>query len=477
MSDHKALLKHSSNYFFATLATKALAFVSIPVYTRLLTVEEYGVVGVFMSVVGIAQVLFTLDSEVAISRYYYDAESIDDFKRFVGTTLSLTLIILCCTSMIFILITPFLADSLSFPVKLTFCLLPVALYNLTNSIFTQIYNPLLQSKKIAVVSSIQAYLAFGLSVLCMFFLPVEKYYGYVYGNIIAMILLGTYLFHQIRFYCILSFKKSHIRYILNYCIPYMPYTLSGVILLQFSRIFLGNNQGYNLAGSYTLTTNIATLMMIVVTITHNAWNPYYFRYMNAKDTTSLDSDYNLIWRTTLLIAFGLSAFGYELALALSKGGDYLKTMYVLPLLVLGYVIFQWSYVYLRNTGYAKRNIWNAYCVLISGVSNILFNAYFVSRYGEIGAAVATLSSYFILLILSYITNRFIIRGYVPHLGLFVKPFLVLVPFLIAISIIYVYHFSFVSSFILKLLLFVILSFIYFCAYKDKLKVLIKRVES
>lgn len=40
MSDFKALAKHSTNYLFATMATKALAFISIPVYTRLLSVFE-----------------------------------------------------------------------------------------------------------------------------------------------------------------------------------------------------------------------------------------------------------------------------------------------------------------------------------------------------------------------------------------------------------------------------------------------------
>lgn len=38
MSDFKALAKHSTNYLFAIMATKALAFISIPVYTRLLSV-------------------------------------------------------------------------------------------------------------------------------------------------------------------------------------------------------------------------------------------------------------------------------------------------------------------------------------------------------------------------------------------------------------------------------------------------------
>ena len=224
MSNHKDLLRHSRNYLFANLATRALAFVSIPVYTRLLTVEEYGIVGVFMSLVGIATVLFTLNFDVAISRYYFDAKNENDFKSFVGSNIILTVIVLCITSILFFLFLPIISEVLSFTPILTMCLLPVALYNVTNRIFEQIYNPMLQSKKFAIVSSIQIYLGFALSVLFMFVLSTKKYFGYIYGNILAMLILSVYLYKQIRPYCIFSFKRSYSKYILNYCVPYIPYT-------------------------------------------------------------------------------------------------------------------------------------------------------------------------------------------------------------------------------------------------------------
>ena len=128
MSDLKALFKHSRNYFYATMATKALSFISIPVYTRLLTVEDYGVVNVFMSFVGIVAVLLTLSSEVSIGRYYYDAKSEEDFKRFVGTSLRLTGIILGVMTLLFIVGLNIIANVIGMPPRLTLCLVPVALF-------------------------------------------------------------------------------------------------------------------------------------------------------------------------------------------------------------------------------------------------------------------------------------------------------------------------------------------------------------
>ena len=467
MSDHKSLFKHSRNYFFATIATRALAFVSIPVYTRLLTVEEYGVVGVFMSLIGIISVLLTLDSDVAISRYYYDAKDEEDFKEFVGTNIRLSSIIFALTSFIFIALLPFLAKAMSFPKLLVVCFIPVSLYEILHRMFESIYQPLLQSKKIAIVSSAKAYLAFGISAVFMLLMKDEKYYGYVFGNIAAMLVMGSYMVGQIKKYYKRAYKKEHIKYIFNYCLPYIPYTLSGVLLSQFSRIFIGNNQGFALAGSYTLTTNIAALMLIVIGITHNAWNPYYFQYMTDRDYKSVNNDYNLIWRCTIVGAFFIAAFGYELALILSKGDDYLETLRVLPPLVVGFILYQWAYVYLRNTGFAKRNIWNAYCVIGSGVANVLLNAILVPYYQETGAAIATFSSYLVLLVLSYLTNRFVIKEYVPRLWFFVKTVLFSLPFFFIISIVYWIDLGFITSLIIKIVLCLVVSIVMLLPYKEQ----------
>lgn len=469
MSDHKALAKHSWNYMLATLATKALAFVSIPVYTRIMSIEEYGIVGVFMSITGIVTVLLTLDSEVAVSRYYYEATGEKDFKRFVGTTVNLACVIFIIMSLLFVVISPFLSERLSFPLLLTLSLIPVSLYSATNSVFTQIYNPMRKSKKVAIVSSVQTYLAFGLSVICIILLKDEKYYGYVWGHILAMIILSAYIIKQVRPYYTSCFDKSHIKYIFNYCLPYIPYSLSGILLAQFSRIFIGNAQGYSLAGSYTLTTNVASLMMIVISITHKAWNPYYFQYMRERDYQSLDSDYNLIWRVTLVSGFLLSSFGYEMALVLSKGGDYMETVYVLPVLVLGYVFYQWAYVYLRNTGFAKRNIWNAYCVIFSGIVNIALNALLVPKFREIGAAAATFSSYMVLLMAAYLTNRFVLREYAPPMRNFIGLFLMSIPFFICIVILYTKVDNIFISLIIKVTLSFVFCYIMLKPYKEKMK--------
>ena len=91
-SDFYETLKHSKNYFSANLATKAIAFISIPIFTRLLTQADYGIIAVFTAYVGILTVILSFNSHYAVSRYYYEKK--DDFDEFLGTTIILVCLIL-----------------------------------------------------------------------------------------------------------------------------------------------------------------------------------------------------------------------------------------------------------------------------------------------------------------------------------------------------------------------------------------------
>lgn len=423
---------------------------------------EYGIINVFMSTVGIVQVLLTLNTEVAISRYYYDAKNEQDFKEFCSTSIKISSGVWLLMSLIMAMLNPWLAEELSFSKVLTLCMIPVATYSIINSIFIQIYQPLLRSKKVAIVSSVQSYLAFCLSVIFMLCMETERYYGYIWGTIAAMILLATYLTRQIRpFYVKSKINREHVKYLLSYSLPYIPYTLSGIILAQFGRIFMSTHGGFDAAGLYSFVSNVGALMMILISVGHNAWNPYYLQYMTNKDYKSIDKDYDLIWRATLIGAMGLTMFGNEIALIMARP-EFLSGMYLLPILIIGYVFYQWSYVYLRSTGFAKRTIWNAVAILISGISNILLNHLLIDRFYILGVALSFCISYFILYAVAYLINRYVLKTYVPQSIRFIKPFFLL----LLLMAVYQYVFGGEMNLWIKIPVFFILTCWFMWGYKS-----------
>lgn len=468
MSDYKGLLKHSRNYLIANIATKALLFISIPIYTRLLSVEEYGIVNVFMSTIYVAAVLLTLNTEVAIGRYYFDTKDIEEFKRFVGSSVNLTTLIMIITSILFLIFVKPISEKLSFDSFLTISILPVALYSIIYSIFEQIYNPMFQSKKIAVVSSVKTYLAFALSIVFIIMMKENKYMGYVWGNILAMVLLSVYLFKQIKPYYTFCFSRQHIKYIFNYCLPYLPYSLSGVILAQFGRLFISNESGFEKAGVYSFASNISMIMLVLIMVVHQAWNPYYFRYMNEDDRRSIDADYDLIWRATLIIGIAICLFGQEIGW-LMGGAEYWQSLHILPVLVTGYVFYQWAYVYMRNSGYAKKTIWNAIAVISGGFLNIIFSYLLMPLYHELGVAIAFCASYMEILLVSYIANKYILKIYAPSFIHFNKLLFVYCIFTLFSIAFYVSDIDTIIAIFLKLLLFSLASLVFLYSYRNEIK--------
>ena len=49
MNKKKTLLKASSLYFLGNIFDKAIAFITIPIFTRLLSTEDYGIIGTYLS--------------------------------------------------------------------------------------------------------------------------------------------------------------------------------------------------------------------------------------------------------------------------------------------------------------------------------------------------------------------------------------------------------------------------------------------
>lgn len=431
MGNFGEILKHSRNYLIANLATKALAFISIPVYTRLLTTDDYGLISIFLGVTGILNNLFTLGCDCAVSRYYFEKKDDNDFKTFVSTSIIFSMIIFVVNIFIFILFANFISVRTQLPIFATYLIIPTVLFNIIGLIFEQIYNPQKKSGIIAKSSLFRVYLGFCFSIVFIFLYQSEKFYGQIWGQILAGVVLTIFWVRKIKPYFIFSFSKQHLKYILFYSLPLIPYSMSGVLIEQFGKLSIGSNYTVSDAGYYSLALSISGLVAVIISITHQAWNPYYFEYMNNENYIQHDKDQNRIFRITILGGFFLAALGPELGLLLAKS-DFTGSLHLIPILVIGYIFYQLAYVYMRNFGYTRKTIFSTLTVLGSSFLNVAINIYVVPHWGEIGAAVSFVIAYVFMAFLAWFFNKYVIKFYTTPLRLFFIPLTITLPFFIAI---------------------------------------------
>lgn len=425
-SDIFETLRHSKNYFFANFAIKAIGFISIPIFTRLFTQEDYGIVAVFTSYVGIMTVILSLNSYTAVGRYYY--EKMDDFGEFVGTSFIFVGLILCITVIIYILFYQQINNLIKLPDLLPIYLLFACLFAIIRSVYAQILVPQKKSKELAIINVLNGYIGFAIAVLFVYLLNENRYLGRIWATLLISFIFSIYYIKKINEYLKFNFKLDHIKYIANFSIPLIPYHLSGIILAQFDRIMINNIINTASAGLYSLGYNVGMLLLMVNSSTLTALIPDFMKFLDNKEYDRLDVLMGKIFSIGTIAALGLVLFAREIVVILADV-KFHEALKVVPIVIIGYVFHEMFYMYGMYPGYKKRSIYTSIVSLSAGMLNIILNVMFIPKYGYIAGAYTTLVSYFFMFVMAWIMSKYILKQRVSPLWLFWKPTLIMFGFI------------------------------------------------
>ena len=459
-SDIYETLKHSKNYFSANVATKALGFISIPIFTRLFTQEDYGIVAVFVSYVGIMTVILSLNSHTAVGRYYY--EKTDDFVEFIGTSFIFVGLIFCLTIPVYILFNNKITNLMQLPKPLPIYLIFTCLFAIIYSIYNQILVPQRRSKEVAIISVLKGYIEFGIAILLVCLLNENRYLGQIWSTLLVGLFFSIYFIAKvIKNYLKISFKIKHIKYILNYSVPAIPYALSGIILAQFDRIMINNIINTASAGLYSLGYNVGMALLLVIGSIQTALIPDFFKFVDNKEYVRLDNLFKKAFSIVIIAALGLVLFAREIVIILADE-KFHEGLKVVPVVVIGYVFYAMFIIYGMYPGYKKKTLFTSVVALTAGISNIILNAVYIPKYGYIAGAYTTVVSYFIMFILAWIVSKFILKQRVSPLWLFWKPTMIMFGFIAFAYLLGDLGLNTILFIFIKLMLLGLFGFVVFC---------------
>lgn len=455
-TDFKATIRHAKNYLITNISSKALSLLSIPILTRLLTTDEYGVINVFTSFIGIFAIIFTLNLHSAISRYYY--ENKDDFNDFFGTSIILVFSFTSLSFMILLLGRYYFAELFNIPVDIFMFFIPVVLFEVVTSVFVQIYTAKRESKMLAKLNIMKIYGTFILTVVIILLLNSKLYRGPIWASSLAGLIFSSYYLLKLKEYFTVNVKKEHVKYIFNYSIPLIPYALSGVIITQFDRIMINSYTGANDVGLYSFAYNLGMMLALVITSVDSAWMPKYFEYMNSKDYDTHDNDVKRIFRLISVAALFLILQGKEIGMVLAKK-NFHEGLILVPIIVLSYLLLGMFNVFGRNIGYTKKTVFASFILLGSGILNVVLNSIFIPKYGYTASAYTTAVSYLTMMISAWLLCKIYLKVHTAPLTIFVFPFFTVFT---SIAAFYYLENAYQNAYFIagmKILLMIILSFL------------------
>lgn len=393
---NKYFVSSSIIYVLGSFLTSGLTFITTPIFTRLLTPEDYGITSVFAAWLNIFVNFIGMQTLTSIAPRYVHL----DKKKFNGY-LSSILFLSTISFVIILIVCVILRKPLIILLNMTEFLIVILIVQAFFSYVQQFYNTYLVQTGQAIQSLILAIsysvITIILSLILITSMHSDRYYGKILGNAIITCLFGIGLYIIIMIKGKKYISKENWSYCLHLALPSIVSSLSCLILNQSDRIMSQKILGDYEAGIYSFAYNIALVLLTLWNATNNAWVPWYFE--NTKKGNSIDINkfskkyINIIsvlcCLIMLLIPEAMKVLGPE---------SYWSAGRLTAIIIIG-IYFYYLSMFATNYELYKQNTrWIAIGTVAAAIINIGLNLFLMPLIGNIGAAIATLISYFCLFI-------------------------------------------------------------------------------
>lgn len=303
-------LKHGAIYAIGGAARQLIPFAMVPVLTRVLSREDYGLVAMFAVLTTVTVPLITLSAPVALMRSYFKIDR-ETHKKHVGTAL----LRIIPTGIIATLLMHFARDPLgelaAFPSEWVWLVGVGA----TSAAIVEVGLRLWQAKKQpfryigfqTVVSASELVLTFGL----VFWL-LGDWRGRVFGRVFALGLGAAFLLIWLvrRGEAKLEFDKEASKELTRFGVPLLPTQLAVIGMSLADRWFVAKLVGLDFAGLFAVGLQLASVMRVLESAASSAWIPVMLERLS-KGT---EADRRFVARGTTIAALGATAFGLTLGL-------------------------------------------------------------------------------------------------------------------------------------------------------------------
>ena len=399
MKREKQLVKNTVIVAIGKICTQFISFFLLPLYTALLSTEEYGTVDLLNTYISLLLPLVFLQIDQAAFRFLIDVRDNEKEKRKLLSTIIFTIVI---QSVLYLIVYAIIGSFIDNQYKYFLATNVVA--SMFSNIMLQISRGLGDNSTYSLGSLVSGA---GTIILNVLFIVVFKWgaYGMLSATLIANLLCAIFVFLKKKIYKYISiseYSKSEIKKIWKYSIPMVPNQLSWWIITVSDRTIITYILGVGMNGIYSAANKFSSICTSLFGIFNLTWAESASMYIGDKDSSEYFS--NIISTTLKLfiaLCFGIISFMPFVFKFLITGEGYAEAYFQIPILMLSTIfsiavsLFGSIYVALKKSGeIAKTSIYAA-------IINIVVNLLLINFIGLYAASISTLIAYLAMSIYRY----------------------------------------------------------------------------
>lgn len=393
MSREKNLAKNTIIITIGKICTQLITFFLLPLYTGILSTEEYGTVDLLNTLVSLLLPIVTFQVEQAIFRELIEVRDDKIAESKIISSGVITVFFQCIIYLIiFSLISPFINNNYKF-----FLATNVVTY-IFLSLFQQIARGFGDNKKYAIGSFISALFTIIFNIL---FLVVIKLgaYGMLLGTMSGQLIASLYLFISLKLYKYIrvsEYKKDIIKKLWKYSIPLIPNAISWWIFNASDRVIATTFLGVDQNGILAASLKFSSVFITFYNIFNMSWTESISVAINDEDVDDyFNKMFNIILNLFTAMSIGMIScmpFVFPIMINEKFGSGYGLVPISIIASLFNVVVGLLSVIYV-----AKKNTKAiANTSIASAIINIVVHLSLIKFVGLYAAVISTFASFFIM---------------------------------------------------------------------------------
>ena len=402
--------RHSLVYGLGNALSVAGGFLLIPLYTHVLSTEEYGILELLNRTADISMLVMFNGVRQAFIRYYFDRDDIEWHKTVVASTLVFIVTACITIALIFFVFRGLLADALfkdaASGLLFVFMAAWLPFESLVRVGMTHLQIQM-KSVKYVSINFVKLVLVI-ISNIILVYVYRKGIIGVLVTNIWVSAFIGL---------CFMSFfiKWSHLKIsfrlikdLLKFGLPYLPTACFMFIINSSDRYFLSSYSSLDSVGIYALAYKIGMFgISLLMGPFGKVWPPFLFENYNNKDGPELISKVFTLY-TLVSVSVGLAiSVASPIIIPLISGQAFHSAYKIVPFICLASIFYGMATLADAGILISKKTGYKPLIFGPASIISVVLNLILIPKYGVFGASITLALTFLTLLILNHIVaNKF-----------------------------------------------------------------------
>lgn len=382
----------------STFLLQAIAFLTIPIFSKMLGTSNFGYYSTFESWVKIIVSIMGLGvfSTLGPGKYKYK----DTYYQFCSSTLIFGTMIGILMALLGCLCSPILNKIFKFNQYLIALVFIEALgYSIIN--FAQ--NVFCFEKKAFENLFMSVTLSLSIVILSIILIDCFRkqynYMGRIIGTVVPYVIIAFIVGIQLYRRSPTGVNLKYCKYNITVGVPTVFHSLSQNVLSQSDRVMMLNMGVLNSEiGIYSLFYTLTSVLGTILNALNTSWCPFYYDYIEANDWEKIRYRSKNYIELFSVVVVGFLLLSREVSYLMS-GKEYWNGIEIIPVLSVAiYFTFMYQFPVNYEFYYGKTKI-IAIGTIVAGIANIGLNLLLIPISGMYGAAITTVISYALLFVL------------------------------------------------------------------------------